>query len=393
MGEPLERRAVISGAAQSDVGRRLYRTGIDLTVEAALRAVADAGLTTADIDGVSTYPGFGGSFGGAMGAELHEALRLSLNWRSSGVETAGPLGAVHNAILAVATGVARHVLVFRTVVEGSGGPLRPGSGSGGGGGMSGSAGPFQFMIPYGAASAACWVACYARRHMHDYGTTRTQLGAIAVNGRANAAANPKAIYTEPMTIDDYLAVRMVSEPLCLYDCDVPCDGSTAVVVSHRDYAPDAPAGAVGVNAIGTAIRGRPSWDQFDDLTSMMMRHTAASMWERTELSVDDVDTAQLYDGFSWLTLAWIEAMGFCGKGESGAFVEGGTNIGPDGAVPLNTSGGQLSAGRLHGFGHLHEAVMQLRGTANIGVDNCEVVAVGAGGGPETGSLLLTKGPS
>ncbi|MYK77436.1 MAG: thiolase family protein, partial [Acidimicrobiaceae bacterium] len=278
----MERRAVISGAAQSEVGRRLYRTGIDLTVEAALRAVEDAGLTTADIDGVSTYPGFGGSFGGAMGAELHEALRLSLNWRSAGVETAGPLGAVHNAILGVATGLARHVLVFRTVVEGSGGPLRPGSGGGGGGGMAGSAGPFQFMIPYGAASAACWVACYARRHMHDYGTTRTQLGAIAVNGRANAVANPKAIYTDPMTIDDYLAVRMVSDPLCLYDCDVPCDGSTAVVVSHRDYAPDAPAGAVGVNAMGTAIRGRPSWDQFDDLTSMMMRHTAASMWERTE---------------------------------------------------------------------------------------------------------------
>ena len=395
MGERMERRAVISGAAQSDIGRRLYRTGIDLTVEAALRAIADAGLTAADIDGVSTYPGFGGSFGGAMGAELHEALRLSLNWRSAGVETAGPLGAVHNAVLAVAAGLARHVLVFRTVVEGSGGPLRPGSGGGGGGGggMSGSAGPFQFMIPYGAASAACWVACYARRHMHDYGTTRTQLGAIAVNGRANAAANPKAIYTDPMTIDDYLAVRMVSEPLCLYDCDVPCDGSTAVVVSHRDHAPDAPAGAVGINAMGTAIRGRPSWDQYDDLTSMMMRHTAASMWERTELTVDDVDTAQLYDGFSWLTLAWIEAMGFCGKGESGSFVEGGTNIASSGPVPLNTSGGQLSAGRLHGFGHLHEAVMQLRGTANIGVPDCEVAVVGAGGGPETGCLLLTRGPS
>ena len=394
MGEPLERRAIISGAAQSDIGRRLYRSGIDLTVEAALRAIEDAGLTAADIDGVSTYPGFGGSFGGAMGAELHEALRLSLNWRSAGVETAGPLGAVHNAVLAVAAGLARHVLVFRTVVEGSGGPLRPGGGGGGGGGgMAGSAGPFQFMIPYGAASAACWVACYARRHMHDYGTTRTQLGAIAVNGRANAAANPKAIYTEPMTIDDYLAVRMISDPLCLYDCDVPCDGSTAVVVSHRDHAPGAPAGAVGINSMGTAIRGRPSWDQFDDLTSMMMRHTAASMWERTELTVDDVDTAQLYDGFSWLTLAWIEAMGFCDRGESGAFVEGGANIAPGGPVPLNTSGGQLSAGRLHGFGHLHEAIMQLRGTANIQVADCEVAAVGAGGGPETGCLLLTRGPS
>ena len=394
MGEPAERRAVISGAAQSDIARRLHRSGIDLTVEAALRAIDDAGLTAADIDGVSTYPGFGGSFGGAMGAELHEALRLSLNWRNAGVETAGPLGAVHNAVLAVSAGLARHVLVFRTVVEGSGGALRPGGGGGrGGGGMAGSAGPFQFMIPYGAASAANWIACYARRHMHDYGTTRTQLGAIAVNGRTNAAANPQAIYTDPMTIDDYLAARMISDPLCLYDCDVPCDGSTAVIVSRRDHAPDAPAGAVGINAMGTACRGRPSWDQFDDLTMMMMRDSAASMWQRTELTVDDVDAAQLYDGFSWLTLAWIEAVGFCGKGESGAFVEGGANIAPNGPVPLNTSGGQLSAGRLHGFGHLHEAVAQLRGTANIQVPDCEVVAVGAGGGPETGCLLLTRGPS
>ena len=224
MGEPLERQAVISGRPSPTSAAGCTAAASTLTVEAALRAIEDAGLIAADIDGVSTYPGFGGSFGGATGAELHEALRLSLNWRSAGVETAGPLGAVHNAVLAVAAGLARHVLVFRTVVEGSGGPLRPGGGGGGGGGMSGSAGPFQFMIPYGAASAACWVACYARRHMHDYGTTRTQLGAIAVNGRTNAAANPKAIYTDPMTIDDYLAVRMVSDPLCLYDCDVPCDG-------------------------------------------------------------------------------------------------------------------------------------------------------------------------
>ena len=393
MPEPLERQAIISGAAQSDIARRLHRSGIDLTVEAALRAIDDAGLTVADIDGISTYPGWGGSFGGASGAELHEALRFSLSWRDGAAETSGQLGAVHKAALAIAAGLARHVLVFRTVVEGSGGALRAGGGSGGGGGMAGGAGPFQFLIPYGAVSAANWIACYARRHMHEYGTTLEQLGAIAVNARANAAANPKAIYTDPMTIDDYLAVRMVSDPLCLYDCDVPCDGSTAVVVSHRGYGPDTPAGAVGVNAIGTAIRGRPSWDQFDDLTTMAMRDSAASMWDRTELTAADVDTAQLYDGFSWLTLAWLEALGFCSRGESGPFVEGGANIAPVGRLPLNTWGGQLSGGRLHGFGFLHEAVMQLRGTAQLPVAGCEVAVVGAGGGPETGCMLLTRGLS
>ena len=388
MTEPLERRAIISGAAQSDIGRRLHRSGLDLTVEAALRAIDDAGLTVADIDGVSTYPGSGGPFGGASGAEVHEALRLSLNWRDGGAETSGQLGAVHKAVLAVAAGLARHVLVFRTVVEGSGGAVR--AGGRGGGGMGGMPPAFQYLIPYGVTSAANWISCYARRHMHDYGTTREQLGAIAINARANAAHNPKAIYTDPMTMDDYLSVRWVSEPFCLYDCDVPCDGSTAVIVSHRDFAPDVPNGVVHVNAMGTALRGRPSWDQFDDLTTMAMRDSCASMWERTELTPDDVDTAQLYDGFSWLSMAWIEAMGFCGRGEGGPFVEGGANIGPDGRLPLNTWGGQLSGGRLHGFGFLHEGVMQLRGTANVQVANCEVAAIGAGGGPESGALLLTR---
>ena len=124
MEEPLERKAVISGAAQSDIGRRLNRSGLDLTIESVLWAVDNAGLTIDDIDGLSTYPGFGGPFGGVSGAELHDALRLSLNWRDGGPETSGQLGAVHKAVLAVGAGLARHVLVFRTVFEGSGGPVR-----------------------------------------------------------------------------------------------------------------------------------------------------------------------------------------------------------------------------------------------------------------------------
>jgi acetyl-CoA acetyltransferase len=385
MDEPLERRAVISGAAQSDIGRRLYRSGLDLTIEASLRAIEDAGLTVADIDGISTYPGMGGPFGGCTGAELHDALRFSLNWRDGGAETSGQLGAVHKAVLAVAAGLAKHVLCFRTVNEGSGGAMRA---SGGGGGAMPPA--FQYLIPYGVTSAANWISCYARRHMHDFGTTREQLGAIAINARTNAASNPQAIYTDPMTMEDYLGIRMISDPFGLYDCDVPCDGSTVVIVSHRDYAPDAPNGAVHVNAMGTALRGRPSWDQFEDLTTMAMRDSAASMWERTDLTPADVDTAQLYDGFTWLSMAWIEALGFCEKGEGGPFVEGGARIAPDGELPLNTNGGQLSSGRLHGFGFLHEGIMQLRGTANVPVADCEVAVVGAGGGPESGCLLLTK---
>jgi acetyl-CoA acetyltransferase len=382
-----EDQVVISGIGQSDVGRRLQRSGLELTIDAVEQAVADAGLTLDDIDGVSTYPGMGGPFGGATGADLHDALRLRLGWRDGGAETAGQLGAVHKAVLAVAAGLAQHVVCFRTVVEGSGKPLRPSSSVGGSLPAS-----MRYLIPFGAGSAANWIACYAQRHMHEYGTTREQLGAIAINGRTNAGRNPKAIYTDPMTMEDYLSVRMISEPFGLYDCDAPCDGSTAVVVSRREHAAGMPAPPVFIEAMGTALRGRPSWDQFDDLTTMAMRDSAASMWDRTDLRPSDVDVAELYDGFSWLAMAWIEALGFCGKGEGGPFVEGGGRIALDGELPLNTNGGQLSSGRLHGFGFLHEGVLQLRGAAgDRQVAGAEVAAVAAGGGPECGSLLLTKG--
>ncbi len=144
--------------------------------------------------------------------------------------------------------------------------------------------------------------------------------------------------------------------------------------------------------MGTALRGRPSWDQFDDMTTMAARDAGAQLWARTDLTPADVDVAELYDGFSFLAMTWLEALGFCGKGESGPFVEGGGRIALDGELPLNTNGGQLSAGRLHGFGFIHEACLQLRGEAGerqvrAGV---EVAAVANGGGPIAGAMLLTR---
>jgi acetyl-CoA acetyltransferase len=197
-----------------------------------------------------------------------------------------------------------------------------------------------------------------------------------------------------MTLDDYLASRMISSPLHLYDCDVPCDGSTAVVVSAVDTADDLRRPPVRIEAVGTALRGRNSWDQWEDLTTMAVRDASAAMWDRTDLTPADVDVAELYDGFSFITLAWLEALGFCGKGEGGPFLEGGRNIARDGGVlPLNTHGGQLSAGRLHGYGFLHEACVQLWGEGgDRQLDRRPEVAVaGAGGGNLAGVLLLTRG--
>jgi acetyl-CoA acetyltransferase len=306
-----------------------------------------------------------------------------------------------NACLAVSAGLANHVVCFRTVWEGTaqGGGGRAGIGAGGGGGgghVPRFGGFMQWTLPYGAASAANWIGMMASRHFHEFGTTREQLAWIALNGRRNAALNPKGVYRDPMTLEDYLGIRMISEPLCLYDCDVPADGSTAVIVSRADAAPDLRRPPINVEAVGTAIHGRPSWDQWDDLTTMALRDAAAQLWTRTDLTPADVDVAELYDGFSFIALCWLEALGFCGKGEGGPFIDGGERIARDGLIPLNTHGGQLSAGRLHGYGFIHEACAQLWGIAGErqvvrpGGRRPEVGVAAAGGGPLAGCLLLTN---
>jgi acetyl-CoA acetyltransferase len=397
--EILERRAALTGIGQSAIGRRLGTDPLELTLDACLAAIADAGLTPKDIDGLATYPGAMGGAPGFTGAgivEVHDALRLELDWYTGGIELPGQLGSVIDACAAVATGLAKHVLCFRSVWEGTaqgkGGRSGIGVGGGGGGGFRAAGPTMEYSLPFRAYSAANWIAMNAQRHFHEYGTTREQLAWIALNARRNAADNPIAIYRDPMTLDDYMNVRMVSSPFCLYDCDVPCDGATAMIVSRADLAADLRKPPLRVEAVGSALRGRPSWDQFDDLTTMALRDAAKMMWERTDLRPTDVDVAELYDGFSFIALAWLEALGFCGKGEGGPFIEGGARIARDGEIPLNTHGGQLSGGRLHGYGFLHEACTQLWGQAGERqvAGDPEVAVAAAGGGPMAASLVLTR---
>jgi acetyl-CoA acetyltransferase len=241
-----------------------------------------------------------------------------------------------------------------------------------------------------AYSAANWLAMHCRRHMELYGTTKEHLGWLAINSRRNAGLNPLATYREPMGMDDYLAARPVSTPFGLFDCDVPVDGSIALVVSHADYAPDCPNPPVAVEAIGGAY-GSGGWFHRDDFPKMASVEAADQMWSRTDLTASDVAVAELYDGFTYLTFAWLEALGFCADGEAGPFVDGATRIALDGELPLNTYGGQLSAGRMHGYWLVHEACLQLRGQAGDRqlAPRPEVAAVGAGGGPIAGCMLLT----
>jgi acetyl-CoA acetyltransferase len=386
--------AVISGIGQSAVGRRLGRSGLSLTVEAVLQAFADSGLDRSDIDGLSTWPGSSGPAPGFTGAgvwDVKDALGLELEWFSGGSETGGQLGAIVNAVAAVRAGLARHVLCFRTVWESTAQTAgRRASIIGSGGGRVD--GSHQWMLPFGAVSATNWAGLLAARHFHEYGTSREQVAGLATTLRANASLNPKAVLRDPMSVDDYLSARMISEPLCLFDCDIPVDGSTAVIVSAAEVAADLAGEAVVIDAMGSALHGRPYWDQYADLTSMASHDAAKALWCNTTLTPGDVDVAQLYDGFSILTLIWLESLGLCGKGEAGAFVDGGKRIARTGELPLNTGGGQLSAGRLHGFGHLHEACVQLRGTAGERqvAGSPEVAVVAAGGGYLAGALLLTR---
>jgi acetyl-CoA acetyltransferase len=388
-----EHDSVISGIGQSAVGRRLGRSAIDLTVESALAAIEDAGLRREDIDGITTYPGGDNltSFGyaGPPPSAVIDAIRLQPNWFQGSDELPGQLSAIVAAMMAVSAGLSRHVLVYRTVTEST---AQRGSGRAAVYDPDGEATPNAMAWPrvFGAPSASNWLAMLATRHFHEFGTTRAQLGQIPLTCRRHAALNPLAVYRDPLSLDDYLAARMISWPLCLFDCDVPVDGSTAVIVSAADTAADLRGRPVYVEAVGTAFRGRYSWDQQPALAEMAATGAAKHLWSRTSLRPADVDAVQLYDGFSVLALVWLEALGFCKPGEGGAFVEGGSRISLGGDLPLNTAGGQLSAGRLHGYGLVHESVLQLRRQAgDRQVAGAQVVAVSNGGGPIAGTMLLT----
>jgi acetyl-CoA acetyltransferase len=393
-----EKDAIISGLGISRIGRRTGIPGLQLTLEAVRAAIEDAGLTANDIDGVATL-------GDTSPTEVVGALGIQASDRTLGFDTGGVLIPVMSAFRAVSERRARHVLVYRTVAMLGGAmtnqpaspmlnplasppvePYIPGTRR--------KLKPFEDideLVAAHAYSAANWLAMHCRRHMALYGTTKEQLGWLAINSRRNAGLNPRAAFRDPMTMDDYLASRPVSTPFGLFDCDVPVDGSIALVVSHADYGADCPNRPVSVEAIGGAY-GSGGWFHRDDFPKMASTEAAAEMWSRTDLTPSDVNVAELYDGFTFLTFAWLESLGFCADGEAGPFVVGATRIALDGELPLNTYGGQLSAGRMHGYWLLHEACLQLRGQADDRqvATRPEVAVAAAGGGPIAGCILLSS---
>lgn len=380
--------AFITGIGQSEVGMRLTRHPLLLTVDAVREALDEAGLSIAQIDGVSTYPGRASALLGfsPVGAdELIDALGIRATWYAGGAEITSQLGAVVAAAMAVRCGQARHVICYRTVYEAAA-LARPDEYP-----MARRDrvdGFSQWTAPFNALSAACWTAQYAMRHVKKYGLTREQLAQVALTDRANALLNPRALVREPLTLDEYMSARMISTPLCLYDCDRYTDASTVLIVSAGDALDEVTCTPIRIAAMAGSVE-RHSWDQAE---WMACYPTGADLWKHTDYKPSDVDTVQLYDGFSFQVITWLEALGFCPLGEGGRFIEGGKRIALDGELPLNTFGGQIGAGRLHGFGFAHEAVVQLRGKGGARqiAGDPRVAVSTSGGGPLATALLLAR---
>ena len=385
-------KAAITGAGLSAIGRNTPRPAMAHLAQAAQRALASAGLSRDDIDGICTYPGKSNNAPGQspLGTgEVRNALGLTTRWHCAVPDGPSQMAPIMVAAMAVLTGQARHVLCFRALTESSSQTAgRRASITGTGGERLG--GWLSWLVPAGAMSASNWAGWMATRYFHEFGMTREHLGMIATGQRAFAQHNPGAVMRKPLTMEDYLAARMISTPLGLFDCDIPIDGASVIIVSAPDAAGDCARRPLWIEAMGAALRGPESWDQRPDLTTMGAHDAASDLWPRTDFKPADIDVLGLYDGFSIFVPLWLEAMGLCAHGEAKDFIAEG-NIGPGGRYPVNTGGGQLSGGRLHGFGLIHEACLQLWGEAEARqVEGARLAACGTGGGFIAGSMLLRR---
>jgi acetyl-CoA acetyltransferase len=388
-----EKRIAITGIGQSKISRGADKSALGLTIDAALEAIHDAGLRREDIDGMACWPGAitdGSGFAPVGIPALQDALRLKLNWYANTRETAGQFGAMFNALMAIETGLCKHALVFRTMYQATArksglanASFQPGQRT---------HAHMAWHAPYHAYVAATQQALYFARYVHESGIKPEQVAQIAINGRRNASLNPAAVYRKPITLDDYMDSPILSSPLRIYDCDVPIDGATAIILSRVDEARDMPNPVLRIEAIGCNMQYRNSWPQLDALATQAQPKVAEMMWSRTDLKPKDVDVAELYDGFSFHTINWLENFGFCERYGAGDFIEGGSRIALEGELPINTNGGALSAGRMHAYGQIHEACVQLwgRGEARQVKGDPKVAALSTAGGPLAGAFLLVR---
>jgi acetyl-CoA acetyltransferase len=383
--DSLRGRVAIVGAADTAVGAVPGSSATQLCVDAACRAMADAGIGKDQIDGLLTCNAMAEPF--MYHAEMvAEYLQIFPRYcLSIGAGGASSFTLVHHAAAAIAAGLCRTVLIAMADT------LRSGLSKEQAFALMSSAGHPQFESPYGP-TVPSFYALIARAHMARFGTTAEQLAAVAVNARAYAARNPAAQKRDAITIDDVLASRMVADPLHVLDCSLVSDGGAAVIVTSAERAKDflkAPAYLLGAGE----GHHHEHISQAHDLTTSAAVESGERAYAMAGLSPADIDVAELYDCFTPVVLIELEDLGFCRKGEAGAFVLDG-QLGPGGRLPTNTHGGLLShchPGNPGSMFALTEAVRQIRGESTSPVAGAEVVLAHAQGGIMSGHTTLILG--
>jgi len=382
----LRDKFAIVGVGTTDYSANSGRTVRSLAIEASANAIADAGLKPADIDGLVSY-----NFNDSVPA-IAVATGLGIPDAGYAVDfLAGGNAAnliVLSAVAAIEAGLADTVVCYRAMNGRSGFRL-------GGGREMAAAGPTQFTAPFGWITYPQAMAMWCRRYMIKYGLTPEQLGEVAVTFRDNARDNPRAMQRKPLTMADYLASRMIVDPFRLYDICLETDGACAVVVTTAERARDMRQKPVYI--MGGAYGGGPN--QGDDLFDCMRwpdhamnysHYIADDLWRSAGIGPSDIDVAEIYDCFTYSIVMQLEGLGLCGLGEAGAFIQDG-NIRRGGKLPVNTHGGLLSEGYIHGFNHVVEAVEQLRGqSGSRQVANAEIALTTAGAMTCGSAMILRK---
>jgi acetyl-CoA acetyltransferase len=383
----LANKTAVTGVADTDYTRDAGgRSVLALQLEAALTAIADAGLTPRDIDGIVMPSPSSPTVAEDLVTNLGiPDLRFSTGTPLGG---AGPVAALQCAAAAVAAGICSHVLLTlaRTGRSGQriGDRVRQ---------MPQFRTVGEFEVPSGAIAPAQYYAPMARRHMELYGTTSRQLAEIAVTTRQHAILNGNARMTAPIAIEDHQASRMIADPLRLLDCSLESDGATAIVVSAADRAKDLRRPRVLLAGLAEGHPDSPSTiTQRGEMTRLGLAKAAPRAFAMAGVTHADIDVAEIYDCFTYIVLCQIEDLGFCSKGEGGAFVEGGA-LGLGGRLPVNTHGGLLSQAHMAGMNHVTELVRQLRGEAGRAqVPDAEVGLVTGYGDLGDGTIaIMTRG--
>lgn len=373
------------------------RTEFELACEAVRRAVEDAGLSLADVDGLSVYSGERSEPTDVAQALGLGALRYVSLYPGGGNSACA---VVHHAALAVAGGSADVVVCYRSICQGQFGRFgqaRVGSGTARGPVGSTVGGRQAFTMPVGLMSAAQSYALEARRHMHEYGTTSEHFGMVSVACYAHAQRNPRAVmHGRPLSLEDHQRSRVIADPYRLFDCCQESDGACAVVVTTTERARDLRARPVLIAGAAEGLAPGDGGDRFrrppELWTSAGLAGVARDLYARAGIGPSDIDVAQLYENFTGQVLMTIEDFEFCARGEGGPFVEGGTLEWPNGALPINTAGGNLAEAYIHGLSLVNEGVRQLRGESTAQVDGAQHCLVVAGpSAPPSSALILRRG--